>query len=137
MLVVFCEIEEVVSVFGRFVLVWCVIVEAFYIEMEASSRSRSGFAIVGPRLLDLVGSLAVILAIRPLGRANHIGDNFVGVKLLELGVIESSHGGIIGITVNRVFVVGFFELDVVIAGMAVDDGELKGIIGSFCHESFI
>ena len=32
---------------------------------------------------------------------------------------------------------GFLELDVVISGMAVDDGELKGIIGSFCHYAFI
>jgi hypothetical protein len=34
-------------------------------------------------------------------------------------------------------VTGFLKLDVVIAGMAVDDGELKGIIGSFCHYAFI
>jgi hypothetical protein len=33
-------------------------------------------------------------------------------------------------------VVGFFELDVVIAGMAVDDGEFEGIIGTFGHNAF-
>ena len=91
MLVVCCEIEEVVLVFGAVVLVWRAIVEAFNVEMEASSRSRRGFAIVGPRLFDLVGSLAVILAGRPLGRANHVGDDFVGVELLELSVIEGGH----------------------------------------------
>ena len=32
---------------------------------------------------------------------------------------------------------GFLELDVVIAGMAVDEGEFEGIIGSFCHYAFI
>jgi hypothetical protein len=104
--------------------------------MEASSRSRSRFAIVGPRLLDLVGSLAIILAIRPLGGANHVGNDLVGVELLELGVIESSHGGVSGITVNRVDVAGFLELDVVIAGMSVDDGEFEGIVGTFGHNAF-
>jgi hypothetical protein len=34
-------------------------------------------------------------------------------------------------------VVCFFELNVVIAGMAVDEGEFERIIGSFGHESFI
>ena len=91
MLVVCGEIEEVVLVFGAVVLVWCAIVETFNVEMEASSRSRSGFAIVGPLLLDLVGSFAVILAIGPFWRANHVGDDFVGVELLELCVIESGH----------------------------------------------
>jgi hypothetical protein len=31
--------------------------------------------------------------------------------------------------------VGFFELDMVIAGMAVDDGEFEGIVGTFGHNS--
>jgi hypothetical protein len=34
-------------------------------------------------------------------------------------------------------VAGFLELDVVIAGMSVDEGEFEGIIGSFCHNAFI
>ena len=137
MLVVFCEIKEVVLVFGASVLVWRAIVETFNVKMEASSRSRRRFAILGPLLFDLVGSFAVILAGWPLGRANHVGYDFVGVELLELGVIEGGDGCVIGITVNRVFVVCFFELNVVIAGMAVDEGEFERIIGSFGHESFI
>ena len=32
---------------------------------------------------------------------------------------------------------GFLKLDVVIAGMAVDEGEFEWIIGSFCHDAFI
>ena len=136
MLVVCCEIEEVVLVFGAVVLVWCVIVETFDVKMEASSRSRSGFAIVGPLLFDLVGSFAVILTRWPLGGANHAGNYFVGVELLKLGVIECGHGGVSGVAIDRVFVCGFFELDVVIAGMAVDDGEFKGIIWASCHYAF-
>jgi hypothetical protein len=34
-------------------------------------------------------------------------------------------------------VAGFFELDVVIAGMAVDGGEFEWIIGTFGHNAFI
>lgn len=119
------------------VLVWGVIVETFNVEMEASSRSRSGFAVVGPLGFNFVGSFAVILAGRPFWRANHVCYDFVGVELLELGVIECGDRYVIRITVNRVNVSGFLELDVIIAGMAVDEGEFERIVGSFGHESFI
>ena len=134
MLVVCCEIEKVL-VFGARVLVWCVIVVAFNVEMEASSRSRSGSAIIRPGLLDLLGSLAVILAAGPFWRADHIADDLVSIELLELGVIECGHGSVCGVAINRVFVCGFFELDVGIARMRVDEGEFERIVGSFCHNS--
>ncbi len=124
-------------IFGGLVLIWCAIVETFNVKMEACSRSRSGFAIVGPLLFDFGGSFAVILAIGPFWRANHVGYDFVGVKLLKLGVIESGHRSIIGVAVNRVDVAGFLELDVIIAGMAVDDGEFEWIIWASCHYAFI
>ena len=129
-----CEIEKVL-VFRAWVLVWCVIVVAFNVEMEASSRSRSGSAIIRPGLLDLLGSLAVILAAGPFWRADHVADDLVGVELLELGMIKCGHGGVGGVAINRVFVCGFFELDVGIARMRVDEGEFERIVGSFCHNS--
>ena len=136
MLVVSGEIEEMVLVFGRFVLVRRAVVEALDVKMEASSRSRRGFAIVGPCLLDFGGGFAVILAGRPLGGAHHVADDLIGVELLELGVIESGHGGVIGITVDCVDVAGFLESNVSIAGMRVDEGKTKRIIGTSSHNTF-
>ena len=123
-------------VFGAIVLVWCSVVEAFNVKMEASSRSRSGFAIVGPLGFDFVGGFAVILAGLPLWGTHHIANDLIGVELLELSVIESGHGGVIRITVNRVDVAGFLEGDVGIAGMWVDEGKTKRIIGTFSHNTF-
>lgn len=136
MFVVFGEIEEVVFVFWGVVLVWCIIVEAFDVEMEASSRSRSRFAVIGPLCFNFVGGFAVILACLPLGGAHHVVYDFIGVELLELGMIESGYRSIVGITVDGVDVTGFLESDVVIAGMRVDEGKTKRIIGTSSHNTF-
>ncbi len=52
-------------------------------------------------------------------------------------MIESGHRCVIGITVYGVDMAGFLEGDVGIAGMGVDDGETKRIIGTGSHNTFI
>ena len=87
--------------------------------MHLGSGGGSFIAILVPRCLDFVGSHGVIFALGPILRSHHIGNDLVGIKLIEMRMIKGSDRFVSTITSNGVNMWTFIETDILVPLMRV------------------